>query len=223
MIYFILWLCSAGVGALIGNAKGNPAAGAFWGFLLGPLGWLVIASVPDDRPRCPECLSTLVEGARKCKHCGSSLEQNDEPQIRPAYHALILNRTWGNAIVVVFAGLFVGWIWSEAARLHAIGENAKQTFERVANNLSEKNAGWSSDPITLAQYNRLSPGMSYTEARGTIGSPGTEVAKSRIEGVPGVLESIETAGYSWTNGDGSNALVIFRNGKLVQKSQSGLR
>jgi hypothetical protein len=32
-----------GIGALIGSAKGNTKAGFWWGFLLGPIGWIVMA------------------------------------------------------------------------------------------------------------------------------------------------------------------------------------
>lgn len=32
-----------GIGALIGSAKGNTKAGFWWGFLLGPIGWIIMA------------------------------------------------------------------------------------------------------------------------------------------------------------------------------------
>ena len=32
-----------GIGALIGSAKGNAKAGFWWGFLLGPIGWIIMA------------------------------------------------------------------------------------------------------------------------------------------------------------------------------------
>jgi hypothetical protein len=32
-----------GIGALIGSSKGNAKAGFWWGFLLGPIGWIIMA------------------------------------------------------------------------------------------------------------------------------------------------------------------------------------
>ncbi len=64
--------------------------------------------------------------------------------------------------------------------------------------------------------------MSYWEVRGIIDSAGTELSHSNIDGIPGVMESIETIAYSWSNPDGSNMLAMFQNDKLIQKSQFGL-
>ncbi len=70
----VLWTTIGGlVGNVIGKARGRTEAGAIWGALLGVIGWLVIAAGPDHRPRCPECGGTVVEGASKCKNCGSHL------------------------------------------------------------------------------------------------------------------------------------------------------
>lgn len=80
-IWGIAWLISAVVGALIGNTKGRPAAGAVWSLLLGPIGWLVICIAPDVRPKCPDCGGAIVANARKCKNCGTSLV-NDAPATR---------------------------------------------------------------------------------------------------------------------------------------------
>jgi hypothetical protein len=65
------------IGAAIGNSKGRVAAGAAWGIILGPIGWLIIALAPDVRPKCPECGGVIVEGARRCKNCGVILPPSD--------------------------------------------------------------------------------------------------------------------------------------------------
>jgi hypothetical protein len=215
MFYLILWLAFTAVGALIGNSKGNPAGGAFWGLLLGPLGWLIISAVPDDRPRCPECLSVLVPRARKCRYCGS--DQPDNPE---ATGLSVFKPTWGHAFG---AGLFVlalFYIGALIAQINVVDRNAKATFESVARDMEAEPSHWANDSIKLSQYNRLSQGMSYREVRTIFGDPGTEVPHSRLEGLPDAMESVA---YSWSNSDGSNALVIFLNGKLAKKSQAGLR
>jgi predicted amidophosphoribosyltransferase len=70
----LCWFAAAVVGGMIGAAKGRAFAGAIWGILLGPLGWLVIAVAPDQRPKCPECGGDVVRGANRCKNCGHRLK-----------------------------------------------------------------------------------------------------------------------------------------------------
>jgi hypothetical protein len=77
--------------------------------------------------------------------------------------------------------------------------------------------------VTLAEYSQIRSGMSYWEVRAVIGDAGTEMSRNHLEGVPGVMESIDTVMYLWTNADGSNMNAMFQNDKLIQKAQFGLR
>jgi hypothetical protein len=72
--YFVVWIvfCVL-VGALIGKHRGRAGSGVIWGGLLGPVGWLIVALMEDMRPKCTQCGGVIVEGARKCLHCGSLL------------------------------------------------------------------------------------------------------------------------------------------------------
>ena len=66
------------VGWLIGRSKGRVWDGLLWSVLLGPLGWLIVALSTGKgvaHPRCPECLSRVHTGARRCCHCGAVLSQ----------------------------------------------------------------------------------------------------------------------------------------------------
>jgi len=106
--FFILcWLAAAAVGGVIGAAKGRAFAGAIWGFLLGPIGWLVIAAAPDQRPKCPECGGDTISGANRCKNCGYSLHGFDDAENRSRYGAVTANARqfdiW-NVIICVLAG-----------------------------------------------------------------------------------------------------------------------
>jgi len=70
----ILWFAlGAGIGGLIGRKRGRVYSGIVWGFLLGPLGWLVLYALPNLGPKCPECLAPIDRAARKCRHCGSEI------------------------------------------------------------------------------------------------------------------------------------------------------
>jgi len=77
--------------------------------------------------------------------------------------------------------------------------------------------------VNKSEYDLLENGMSYEEVSRIIGSPGEEMARNHIEGVPGVMKSVETVMYSWQNSDGSNMNATFQGNKLVTKAQFGLR
>jgi hypothetical protein len=78
-----LWLIIGGiVGALIGNSRNNVVGGAFWGALLGPVGW-VIAFFLDERRRCSKCQTPIEDGATRCPGCGVELfAQRKKPALK---------------------------------------------------------------------------------------------------------------------------------------------
>ncbi len=78
----LVWALIGGlVGVLIGRMRGREQAGATWGAIFGPIGWLIVLSGPDERPRCLKCKTVLIEGAQVCPACrneirGQKLEKN---------------------------------------------------------------------------------------------------------------------------------------------------
>ncbi|MFC1613915.1 DUF3862 domain-containing protein [Gemmatimonadota bacterium] len=77
--------------------------------------------------------------------------------------------------------------------------------------------------VTYAEYERIQNGISYKEVVAIIGDEGEEMSRSKINGVPGVMEDIETVMYQWVNTNGSNMNAMFQNDKLIQKAQFGLK
>jgi hypothetical protein len=57
IVLCVAWLVFAPlVGAVIGRSKGREGEGAIWGLLLGVIGWIIVALLPEVYPyRCPEC------------------------------------------------------------------------------------------------------------------------------------------------------------------------
>jgi len=66
-------LFNALVGAAFGEEKDRSSAGFFYGLILGPIGWAIIALGPNYKPKCPFCKSIVVKYIRKCNHCESDL------------------------------------------------------------------------------------------------------------------------------------------------------
>ena len=63
---------SATVGAIIGEWHGTRNAGAVFGALLGPIGWLIVA-LNDYRQRCTTCGSPISETRTVCPHCRNAI------------------------------------------------------------------------------------------------------------------------------------------------------
>ena len=65
------------IGGLIGMIRGRADEGAILGFLLGPIGWLIVLVGKDARPKCPLCRGTLETLAvQRCRHCGGELRMS---------------------------------------------------------------------------------------------------------------------------------------------------
>lgn len=79
-------LVGALVGRMIGARRGRERAGTWWGLLLGPLGWLIVAAGPDLRPKCPACRGPVEPDATRCRGCGEDLGEVDpaRPWLRPS-------------------------------------------------------------------------------------------------------------------------------------------
>lgn len=82
MEFVIIFAVLALVGALIGQHKGRTGFGAILGFLLGPIGWLIVALMPSNeqqlkkrnpgpkQKKCPECAELVMADAKVCRYCG---------------------------------------------------------------------------------------------------------------------------------------------------------
>ena len=72
------------------------------------------------------------------------------------------------------------------------------------------------EPITLRQFHRMEPGMTYDEVVRLLGREGQ--LRWRADGVDGPV----IAKYFWSNADESYAEAAFENSRLAYKHQSGL-
>ena len=70
----IIWTLTAviagAIGAMVGQRRGRQYAGFWWGFLLGPLGWLIVALGRDlSASNCVHCGAKWYQ-IRLCTQCG---------------------------------------------------------------------------------------------------------------------------------------------------------
>jgi hypothetical protein len=70
--------------------------------------------------------------------------------------------------------------------------------------------------VTLANYERITTGMTYDEVVAIFGGPGVRTAQIRVGG-----EWLEF--YSWKAVEGGQATITFKNGVVSTKSQNDLR
>jgi hypothetical protein len=91
LLAILAWLAvMGGAGYWIGRLVHRPTAGALWGILTGPFGWLMMGvlvwnSNEIDRtalpnfligPKCSECLGRIPPRAKRCRHCGEPVAQD---------------------------------------------------------------------------------------------------------------------------------------------------
>jgi hypothetical protein len=68
----IFWLICGIIGTVIGSFRNAGGTGFLLGFLLGPLGVLLVLMV-EGRPKCPHCAEHHQPGAKICPHCRTAL------------------------------------------------------------------------------------------------------------------------------------------------------
>jgi hypothetical protein len=79
------------------------------------------------------------------------------------------------------------------------------------------NPGQPNHNVTMAQYQMLRTGMTYSQAVEILRSPGVETAHSEMAGIVTVM-------YAWQGDDtGANMSAMFQNDKLITKAQYGLK
>ena len=65
----IIWVVSFLISVVIGTRKGNPIGGASLGYLLGPLGAIIVLlSGNKNRKACPYCADKKQKKAILCPH-----------------------------------------------------------------------------------------------------------------------------------------------------------
>ncbi|MEE3718908.1 hypothetical protein V2H45_19370 [Tumidithrix elongata RA019] len=69
--------------------------------------------------------------------------------------------------------------------------------------------------ITLDKFKQIKDGMTLQQVTDIIGSQGKLIAESKLGDSTGQV-------YSWKNPQGSNAIIEFKNGRVVAKAQAGL-
>lgn len=69
----VAWMICAIIAAAIGNTKGEAGLGCLFGFLLGPIGILIMVLSAGDRVPCPFCKEMMKRDARLCPHCRSAI------------------------------------------------------------------------------------------------------------------------------------------------------
>lgn len=150
--------------------------------------------------KCKECENEVSTTAVACPKCGAVLKKKTG-----------CLGYLGIGILVLFAlgviGSFMGGKTTSSSKTEAgltIPSFGKQN-------------------VSFDSYNKIQNGMSYKNVVAIIGAEGEEMSRSKMDGVPGVMASIETTMYQWVNDNGSNMNAMFQNDKLMQKAQFGLK
>lgn len=75
---------------------------------------------------------------------------------------------------------------------------------------------------TMADMLALSNGVSYDDAARSLGVPGHVEARQALDTLD-LADHTGVAVYRWPNPDGSRILLVFRDDRLIHRTQVGLR
>jgi len=151
--------------------------------------------------KCRDCGHQVSKKAEACPGCGAILKSNSD---------------FSTYIVIgglLFLGLvFIGEVVNQATRHGSTKPESGLVMPSIGKQI-----------VTFDEYSQIRDGMSYRQVRIIIGDEGEELSRNHMDGVPGVMESVDTVMYQWINSNGSNMNAMFQNDKLIQKAQFGLK
>jgi hypothetical protein len=166
---------------------------------------------------CSQCQTPLSPGTRFCPNCGLQFE-NPVPESAAAFQVSVPApaKKKSNPLVLGLLGL-VGFFVLVGIVGGNRGSNSSAPSNDAAPAAQAPIPEKPKSQVTMANYNRLSTGMSYEQVVAILGKEGTELSSNDIAGYQTVM-------YQW-EGDSfaSNMNAMFQNGKLMQKAQFGLK
>lgn len=147
--------------------------------------------------KCKECGHEVNTSAQSCPNCGASLKKKNSNYL-------------GFFVFLIFIFIVIG----------ILNGSFYRSPSKPSSGLTLPSFG--EQIVTYDEYQRIQDGMSYREVVAIIGVGGEEISRVHMDGVPGVMESIDTVMYQWVNSNGSNMNAMFQNDKLISKAQFGL-
>lgn len=151
---------------------------------------------------------------KKCKECGN--EVSTKAESCPNCGAVLKKKT--GCLGYIGAGILIFIVLGVVGSL--MNESTTSSSKPDA---GLKMPSFGKQIVTFDEYKQIKNGMSYNNVVSVIGAEGEEMSRNKMDGVPGVMASIETIMYQWVNKNGSNMNAMFQNDKLMQKAQFGLK
>jgi hypothetical protein len=87
------------IGAAVGSSKDKAARGFLFGFFLGPIGWIIEAILPAEKPQkpvsiatveqrrpCPYCAEMIMKDAKVCRFCGRDVPEAAQTSNEPIFN-----------------------------------------------------------------------------------------------------------------------------------------
>jgi hypothetical protein len=151
--------------------------------------------------KCNECGKEVSTKAESCPNCGAVLRKKTG----------CLTTIGASFLIFIVLGV-LGSLMNENSTTPSSKPEAGFKMPSIGKQI-----------VTFDEYQRIQNGLSYRQVVQIIGAEGEEVSRNKMEGVPGVMESVETVMYQWVNSSGSNMNAMFQNDMLIQRAQFGLK
>lgn len=123
---------------------------------------------------------------------------------------------WAIAVIVVIGVVSSGGNDEQPASTTANGsQGAQETKKEEPKKEEPKNK----PAMSKAEFEQIQNGMSYEEVTAIVGGPGELSSETGTKG-----DEFYTAAYTFKGESlGANAILMFQGGKLMSKSQAGLK
>jgi hypothetical protein len=205
------------------------------------------AMLEVDCPHCGRTLRIPEHCAGKtgfCNHCNgqfvapamaevnwsppTAVPQPTKRELPPIIAPILrVSATIGVLCGVVLVLAAIGWNRPTERERNAREEQARKAAEAEAAAdaaYQAKIKAHLESLASLADFNRIQNGMSYAQVVEIVGSEGTLVLSTHVDGIPGITEAVDRETYGWDGNGGSGTYMkaVFKNGELVGRIQSGL-
>ena len=145
---------------------------------------------------------------------------------------LWLNKRFNLAVkillTIIFGYWFVtlfGYMTNSATRSQMSAAAARQavTEQKAASEQKTENTAAANTPeVTLAEYSKIEPGMTYDQIVAIIGGSGT-LSYEFEETFDDKICLIQTYSFKGIGDEGANVILSFQDGILSMKTQNGLK
>lgn len=172
------------------------------------------SNISSGQKDCNACEHTYSMFDERCVKCKGNSITNTNPYRQSTYeihHPSHSTNPISVIALIIAIGIGVSMMISLADDFSRFGGNGGIVQKNYNYSMTNNNV-----EITLEEFYKIKNGMTYEEVKNIIGSSGTLTQETDYMGIKSHMITYEGRSV------GSNAIIMFENGKVISKTQVGL-